>query len=83
MREVWKHDIEAELAGYAEAFSRSGTAIFINGVGEIGLSLLKLALNAGIPIAGLFEPHPDASLQNIAVRPHGLNMNGRGRRFWN
>jgi len=68
MREVWRHDIQAELADYAETLRQSDTAIFINGVGEIGLSLLKLSLNSGIPIAGMFEPHPKATTQNVAVR---------------
>jgi len=43
-------------------------ALFVNGVGEIGLSALKIALRAGIPVAGIYEPHPKASLVQIAAR---------------
>jgi glyceraldehyde-3-phosphate dehydrogenase type I len=68
MREVWKHDIEPTLREYAGTLERARAGIFINGVGEIGLSLLKLALNAGVPIAGIHEPHPKAGLEQIALR---------------
>lgn len=68
MREVWRHGIESTLVGYADAMKSRGAAVFVNGVGEIGLSVLKLALNAGIPIAGLHEPHPKATLEQLAIR---------------
>jgi len=68
MRAVWHHDVEAELRGYAETMRRGGAALFVNGLGEIGLSVLKLALNAGVPIAGVHEPHSKATLEQIAAR---------------
>jgi len=68
LREVWQHDISGELAGYAEMIRGADAALFVNGVGEIGLSCLKLALNAGIPISGIYEPHPKAGLPEIAAR---------------
>jgi glyceraldehyde-3-phosphate dehydrogenase type I len=68
MREVWSHEIESTLVDYANALREAGAGIFINGVGEIGLSVLKVALNSGIPIAGLHEPHPKADLEQIAIR---------------
>ena len=68
MREAWRHDIEETLSGYAEALRAADTALFINGAGEIGLSALKIALNAGLPISGLHEPHPSATLEMIAAR---------------
>lgn len=68
MREVWEHDIGATLRQYGEALRAREAALFINGVGEIGLSLLKVALNAGVPIAGVHEPHPKATLLQMAVR---------------
>ncbi|MHA7839957.1 MAG: hypothetical protein ACX98W_21040, partial [bacterium] len=68
MREVWSHDIRPTLGEYAESLKEAGAGIFINGVGEIGLSLLKLALNGGIPIVGVHEPHPKATLEALAIR---------------
>ncbi len=68
MREVWNHDIRPTLSAYADSLRSANSGIFINGVGEIGLSLLKLALNAGIPVVGVHEPHPKASLEQMAIR---------------
>lgn len=68
MREVWSHDIRPTLGEYAESLKEAGAGLFINGVGEIGLSLLKLALNGGIPIVGVHEPHPKATLEALANR---------------
>jgi len=68
MREVWSHDIRPTLGAYAESLRSGGAGIFINGAGEIGLSLMKLALNAGIPVVGVHEPHPKASLEQMAIR---------------
>lgn len=68
MREVWHHDISEALGGYARDLREGDAALFINGVGEIGLSVLKLALNAGLPISGIHEPHPKATLAGIAAR---------------
>lgn len=68
MREIWRHEIETTLATYAHAIRSADLALFINGLGEIGLSVLKLALEAGIPIAGAHEPHPGASPRSIATR---------------
>jgi glyceraldehyde 3-phosphate dehydrogenase len=68
MREVCRHEFESTLGDYANALKQARAGIFINGVGEIGLSVLKVALNSGIPIAGLHEPHPKADLEQIAIR---------------
>lgn len=68
MRAVWQHDVSGVLQGYAEMLRRADAALFVNGIGEIGLSALKIALNAGIPIAGLHEPHPKAGLPQLATR---------------
>ncbi len=68
MRAVWQHDVEGVLGGYAQTLRDADTALFVNGVGEIGLSVLKIALNAGIPIAGIHEPHPKATLPQLAAR---------------
>jgi len=68
MREVWQHDVRDTLGRYAEALKGRDTALFVNGAGEIGLSALKLALNAGFPISGIHEPHPLAGLDRIAGR---------------
>jgi glyceraldehyde 3-phosphate dehydrogenase len=68
MRDVWVHDVEGTLGGYADTLRAANTGLFINGAGEIGLSVLKIALNAGIPITGLHEPHPKADLHRLAGR---------------
>jgi glyceraldehyde-3-phosphate dehydrogenase type I len=68
MREVWSHDIRSTLGGYAESLRSAKAGLFINGVGEIGLSVLKLALNSGIPVVGVHEPHPRATLEQMAIR---------------
>ncbi|GEM_PF-4447017 len=68
MREIWQHEIESTLAGVARAIDEAGLALFINGAGEIGLSVLTLAIQSGIPVAGVHEPHPGASLEAMATR---------------
>ncbi len=68
MREVWHHDVDGTLAAYAKSIRSAGAGLFVNGAGEIGLSLLKVALNAGIPISGIHEPHPRADLERLAAR---------------
>lgn len=68
MREIWRHDVGPELRDHAEKMRAAETALFVNGAGEIGLSAIKLALSAGIPISGIHEPHPSASLSALASR---------------
>jgi glyceraldehyde 3-phosphate dehydrogenase len=68
VREVWQHEVDPVVRGYADKMKGADTALFVNGIGEIGLSALKIALNAGIPISGIHEPHPKAGLPQIAAR---------------
>ncbi len=68
MREVWRHDLEDELGHYADSLRAADTGLFVNGLGEIGLSVLKIALNAGVPISGVHDPHPQADLRSLAKR---------------
>jgi glyceraldehyde 3-phosphate dehydrogenase len=68
VRQVWHHDVQSVLRGYAKTLRDADAALFLNGAGEIGLSALKMALNAGMPVSGLHEPHPAATLRQIAAR---------------